>query len=193
MPPCPRCRRPLSPGARFCAHCGLAVPLPAAAAAPRPTPVGAAWTLPILLILGLVVACGYLYQRAQERYDQRIAAGERPDPGDSLVGSGPFREVVTNQEQPEIRVADRTGDPEPSYLIFQGPGGTHTMTLRPPTTSLLLAPGTYRYELRGPQYRRSQQADQRGNLTCRRFRRYDLDLVVAPLGSFPRNQNLGDE
>ena len=74
-----------------------------------------------------------------------------------------------------------------------GPGGTHTLAIRPPSASLALPAGDYDYELRGPQYRHTQRPDQWGRLTCRRFRRYDLDLVIAPVGSYPTNCNLGDE
>jgi len=168
----------------------------AAGPSPRPAPP-AGYNRPALLaataVLVVVGLGGWLFQQAQRRFDERLAAGERPQGGDSLIGSGPFREVVTQREQPEIRVYDRTRDPEPSFLVFQGPGGTHTLAIRPPSASLTLPAGDYDYELRGPQYRHTQRPDQWGRLTCRRFRRYDLDLVIAPVGSYPTNRNLGDE
>lgn len=122
---------------------------------------------------------------------RKATGGAEPGLAPSVVGGGPFREVPTDVEQPEIRVRNETGM-EGGSLIFRAAGREWTLNIVQGQQSLSLDPGEYRYELRGPYYARTGLPDQQGALTCRKFRRYEL-FVALQNGVQPGGDvNLGD-
>lgn len=106
-------------------------------------------------------------------------------------GSGPFYEVKTARETPEIRCTDETGDGS-SRVTFDGPEGHYALDCPANgTASVTLPAGEYGYALLGSRYQLLGEPDQRGRLRCRRFRRYDLSITRATIDS-SRYQDIGD-
>jgi hypothetical protein len=213
---CPRCKAVAELHAQFCASCGrqfqsqfpgsqpdrtqLVPPPPApewapAYAPPPPARRSSAGAWIVIGVLGslLIGACIWSLTRALSAPRASFTAAPAGGGTDSVVGGGPFREVPTQQEQPEILVIDQTGQPYDGTTLVLIGDQTYTLELRPPTASLRLPAGSYRYELRGRAYQATGELDQYGTLTCRRFRRYELPLVLVGPGELRNpHQDLGD-
>jgi hypothetical protein len=105
-----------------------------------------------------------------------------------VTGSLNWNERTIERETPEIKILNTSGTP----FVFTLQGGG--LSLRRTVGEQLyerVVPGEFQYAIYGHFYRATGQPDMVGTFRCRRFRQYDVTIVLSR-GSSTNFTDLGD-
>jgi hypothetical protein len=115
-------------------------------------------------------------------------APSAPPGATPVTGTPDWREQTIQRETPEIRI--QTDARVPFVFTLQGSGFSRRWDVDGQLYERI-AVGEYDYAIYGPLYEATGQPDMAGKLRCRRFRLYEVNLVLTT-GNSTSFTDLGD-